>query len=129
MFKKCRIVLVDDHEAIRKALCNLLSLYEDMQIVGEAADGKEAIDIVSSCRPDVVVMDSNMPRMNGLEAANLMKKSWEETLIIGLCTVQDTYTTDAFLRAGASAVVSKNRIADLYPTIQRACENTVEPSR
>jgi YesN/AraC family two-component response regulator len=76
MFKKCRIVLVDDHEAIRKALCNLLSLYEDMQIVGEAADGKEAIDIVSSCRPDVVVMDINMPRMNGLEAANLMKKSW-----------------------------------------------------
>jgi len=121
--KKCRMLLVDDHERIRGALRNLLASYDDIEIVGEARDGEEAIKRAGSCQPDVILMDINMPRMNGIEASGVIMKSWEDTIIIGLCVVQDSYTTEAFLKAGALAVVSKERIDDLYSTIQRACEN------
>jgi DNA-binding NarL/FixJ family response regulator len=57
-------------------------------------------------QPDVFLMDINMPRMNGIKASNLIKKSWDATVIIGLCAVRDSYTIDAFMRAGASAIVS-----------------------
>ena len=72
---KCRILLVDDHARIRETVRSLLSSFEDPQIVGEAADGQEAIDVVEACQPDVVLMDINMPRMNGIEATTLIKKS------------------------------------------------------
>jgi CheY-like chemotaxis protein len=57
-------------------------------------------------QPDVFLMDINMPRMNGIKASNLIKKSWDATVIIGLCAVRDSYTIDAFMRAGASAIVA-----------------------
>jgi DNA-binding NarL/FixJ family response regulator len=119
---RCRILLVDDHAPIRDALRSFLSSYDDVDIIGEAADGQEAIDMVEACQPDVVLMDINMPRRNGIEAANVIKKSRDNTVIIGLCVVQDSYTLDAFMRAGATAVVSKDRLSDLHSTIQRACQ-------
>jgi DNA-binding NarL/FixJ family response regulator len=118
----CRILLVDDHAPIPEALRSLLSSYEDLQIVGEAADGQEAINVVEACQPDVVLMDINMPGMNGIEASNLIKKSWDTTVIIGLCAVRDSYTIDAFMRAGASAIVSKDRLDDLHSIIRQACQ-------
>jgi DNA-binding NarL/FixJ family response regulator len=121
--QKCRVLLVDDHERIRDALRKLLAFHEDIEIIGEAGDGKQAIELVAACRPDVVLMDIYMPKMNGIQASGMIMKSWEDTIIIGLCVVQDTYTTEAFLKAGALAVVSKERIEDLYSMIQRACEN------
>jgi DNA-binding NarL/FixJ family response regulator len=118
---KCRILLVDDYAPIREALRDLLSIYDDLDIVGEAADG-QARDMAEACQPDVILLDSNMPRMNGIEAASLIKKSCAHSVIIGLCVVQDRYTMDAFMRAGATAVVSKDRLSDLQSTIQRACK-------
>src|SRR5688500_11826470 len=105
--QKCRVLLVDDHERIRDALRKLLASYEDIEIMGEARDGKQAVELVAACHPDVVLMDINMPRMNGIEASGVIMKSWEDTIIIGLCVVRDSYTTEAFLKAGALAVVSK----------------------
>jgi DNA-binding LytR/AlgR family response regulator len=61
-----------------------------------------------------------MPKMNGIGAARLIKKSWGETVIIGLCTIQDTHITDGFLKAGALAVIFKDRIDHLNASIQRA---------
>ena len=121
MLNKCRVLLVDDHRLIRDALRSVLAAYDDLQIIGEAGDGKQAIEMTASCQPDVILMDLNMPNMNGIEAAKYIKKSWKETVIVGLCTVQDPYTMEAFLKAGAVGVVSKVRLGDLYPTIQRAC--------
>ena len=120
---RCRVLLVDDHPPIRNVLRALLTSYDDIQIVGEAGDGKQALEIVASCQPDVILMDLNMPVMNGIEAANLIKKSWKETVIIGLCAVQDAYTMEAFLKAGALAVVTKDRFDHLHSTIQRACQH------
>jgi DNA-binding NarL/FixJ family response regulator len=118
---RCRVLLVDDHEPMREALRQLLASYEDVEVVAEARDGEEAIIQVASCQPEIIVMDINMPRMNGIQATNIIKKSPRDTAIIGLCMVHDTYAVEAFLKAGALAVVSKERLDDLYPTIQRAC--------
>ena len=70
----------------------------------------------------MVLLDLNMPRMNGIELAGLIKKSWPDITIIGLCVMQDSFTMAAFLRAGATAVISKSENPeDLYIAIKRAC--------
>ena len=120
--KKCWIVIVDDHAPFREAVRNLLSLHDDLQVIGEAADGREAIQIVERCQPDVILMDIRMPRMNGVEATTLITKSRNNAIIIGLCVVPDRYTVDAFMKAGAAAVISKDRLENLHSTIQRACK-------
>jgi DNA-binding NarL/FixJ family response regulator len=119
--EKCRILLVDDHVPIRAALRRLLAHYHDVRIVGEASDGQQAIEVMSSCRPDVILMDIHMPRMNGVEATALISQSWKDAIIIGLCAIEDPHTTEAILQAGALAVVSKHQLNDLYSIIQRAC--------
>ena len=82
--KKCRILVVDDYGPIRHALRSLLEHYDDIQIVGEATNGIEAIQRVASCHPHVILLDTNMPAMHGIEAASEIKKSWKRTVIIGL---------------------------------------------
>ena len=124
-----RVLLVDDYVPVRTILRDMLTEYVDLQIVGEACDGKQAIEQVAACRPDIILMDYNMPMMNGIEAARLIKKSWGETVIIGLCTVQDTYIIEGFLKAGALAVIFKDRIDHLHSTIQRAFPKRASSNR
>ena len=123
---KCRVLLVDDHVPIRIALRNALAGYDDIQVVGEACDGAQAVEQVAAHQPDVILMDIHMPRMNGIEATRIIKKSWQEVAIIGLCTIQEIYTTNTLLKAGALAVISKDGIEHLHSVIQRACR--VPPS-
>jgi two-component system response regulator DegU len=87
-----RVLLVDDHERFRDALRQLLSSHEDIEVIAEARDGEEAIIQFASCQPDRILMYINMPRMNGIQATNVIKKSRKDTAIIGLCVVHDTYT-------------------------------------
>ena len=119
--QKCRVLLVDDHVPIRIALRRILTGYDDVHVVGEACDGKQAIEVVPLYQPHVVLLDYYMPRMNGVEAARHMKEHWQEIAIIGLCVALDTSITDAFMNAGASAVISKDQVNYLYSTIQQAC--------
>src|SRR5688572_24116156 len=98
--QKCRVLLVDDH-VLRAALRRLPASHDhDVLIVEEASDGQQAIELIASCQPDVILMDINMPRMNGIEATALIKKSWREAIIIGLCAIEDSHNTDAILSAG-----------------------------
>jgi DNA-binding NarL/FixJ family response regulator len=116
---KCRVLLVDDHVPIRIALRDRLNSYDDVHVVGEACDGKQAIELVPLYQPHVVLMDFYMPRMNGSEAVRIMKEFWQEIAIIGISTTPDRFITDAFLKAGASAVVSKDQGDYLYSTINK----------
>lgn len=120
---KHKILLVDDHASMRATLRSLLTQYDDIEIVGEACDGKEAITLIPVCRPDIILMDINMPEMNGIEATSVITESWKDPMIIGMCLVDDTYLMDAFLKAGALAVIPKDRFDRLHSTIKRACAN------
>jgi len=120
---KCRVVIVDDNFLIRQAIRELLTSYDDVEIVGEASDGNEAVDLASRCQPDVILMDLNMPTVNGIKAARLIKSSWNDISILGLCGDQDGYTMDAFRKAGAWATLSKNTLNRLHTAIQGVCCN------
>ncbi len=79
-----RVLVVDDHEMMRESLRRLIKTYRNMEVVGEADDGLEAIEAVTVLRPDVVLMDIDMPRMNGIEATKRIKTVFPSTAIIGL---------------------------------------------
>ena len=74
---KCRVMLVDDHVAIRVALRRLLAHYHGLRIVGEASDGHQAIELMERCRAHVILMDINMPKMDGRRAIQIIKEDKE----------------------------------------------------
>ena len=120
--EKCAVVLVDDHEPFRQQLTTLLTKHDDIEVIGAVGDGAQALKILSSCKPHVVLLDLNMPGMNGIELAGLIKRSWPDITIIGLCVMQDSFIMSAFLRAGATAVFSKSESPEtLYSVIKRTC--------
>jgi|SRR4051794_13860733 DNA-binding NarL/FixJ family response regulator len=120
--EKCSVLLVDDHEVFRHELRSILAKDDEIEVIGDVSDGAQALNFLTSCEPHVVVMDLNMPKMNGIEAAGRIKNAWPKVAIIGLCVMQDSFTMAAFLKAGATAVLSKSdKPDDLHSAIKRAC--------
>ncbi|MDI3463758.1 MAG: Circadian input kinase A [Nitrospira sp.] len=114
-----RVLLVDDHTMVRQGLRSVLDAYDDIQVVGEARDGEEAVQLVKELRPRVVVMDINMPRMNGVEATRHIKSHWPETLVIGISVNAGDDNGIAMKRVGAAVLLTKEAaVDDLYRTIQ-----------
>ncbi len=107
-----RIVLVDDHTMVRQSLARLLGEAPDLEIVGEAADGKTALDLVEQIRPDVVLMDINMPVMNGIEATRALRAAYPAVCVIGLSMYEDSEQSQAMRNAGAAAYLTKSDISD-----------------
>jgi len=121
--QKITVLLADDHLIVREGLRSTLKDFPIIRVVGEAKDGKEAIQKVETLSPNVVLMDINMPHMNGLEATSHIRKHFPDTKILAM-TVHDSrqYVTEMF-RCGAHGYILKDTSPDeLAHAIQSLCE-------
>lgn len=104
---KITVFLADDHTIVRKGLVSLLVEQEDIAVVGEAENGREALALIEQLKPDVVVMDITMPLLNGLEATRQIKRRWPQIQVV----ILTIHTTEEYifqiLQAGASGYVAK----------------------
>ncbi len=107
---KIKILLVDDHAIMRDGIRALLSLYDDIEIVGEASEGKEAIEKAQKLIPDVVVMDIAMPGMDGLEATRRIKKSSPKVKILVLTQHDNREYLLSAIKAGSSGYIPKKAL-------------------
>ncbi len=129
--KKIRVLIVDDQMLMRQGLQTLLDLENDIQVVGQASDGTEAVAIVAQTKPDVVLMDVRMPRLNGVEATRQIRAQTPQTQVIILTTFDDDEYVFEGLRAGAMGYLLKDVSAeDLTDAIRRVArgEALIQPS-
>ena len=108
MTNKHKIVIAEDHTILREGLRALLSSNPDFEIVGEAEDGRAAIRCVETVKPDLILMDLSMPRMNGMEAIRDIKKSFPEIKVVALTVHKTEEYVLATLQAGANGYVLKD---------------------
>jgi DNA-binding NarL/FixJ family response regulator len=119
--KRIRTFLVEDHPLVGEAVSMLLQAYPNIDLVGRAEDGEEAVLQVATLQPSVVVMDINLPKMDGIAATRLIKRKYAHIVVIGLTVAREDYLIYAMLKAGAFDVLAKeNAQDDLYNTIQKA---------
>jgi len=102
-----RILIADDHKIIREGLCHLFEQQPDMEVIGEAENGRVAIQLIRKLNPDVVILDVCMPELNGVDAARQIKKEFPNIKLIALSMHTDRRFVEGMLAVGASAYVLK----------------------
>jgi DNA-binding NarL/FixJ family response regulator len=126
-----RVLLADDQALFLEGLETLLSSYKDIQVVGQAVNGQEAVDLALELRPDVILMDMQMPVMDGIGATRRVKQSLPECRVIALTTFDDKEIVFNVLRAGAVGYLLKDvGSAQLAESIRRTArgESILDPS-
>ncbi len=106
--RSIQILLVDDHPIVRKGTKEMLEPYADLTVIGEAADGREALAFVNATRPDVILMDVSMPGMNGIDATKQIKQHHPSVAVLVLTSFDDDAYVFALLEAGAAGYILKN---------------------
>jgi len=105
--QKIRVLVVDDHTIVRDGICALLALVGDIEVVGEAINGSEALKMVAQLEPDVVLMDIAMPIMGGLEATRRITREFPKTKVLVITQHDDKEYVFPVLESGASGLISK----------------------
>ena len=119
-----RILLVDDHPVVRQGLKTLLQGRSEMEVVDEASDGIEAVEKVGTLRPDVVVLDVTMPKMNGIEAYRIIKKKNPELEVLFVTQHDSPQMMREALAAGARGYVVKSNLArDLVEAVEAVSQH------
>jgi DNA-binding NarL/FixJ family response regulator len=117
--KRIRILLADDHAVVRQGFKMILSAQPDMEIVGEAGNGRQAVDLAESLTPDIVVMDVAMPELNGIEATRRLRASTPHARVLALSMHKDSVYVREILRAGARGYLLKDSPAgDLLAAVR-----------
>jgi DNA-binding NarL/FixJ family response regulator len=111
--KKIRILIADDHPIFRDGLRKLLSLEEDFQVIGEAEDGKQAVDLVAKLQPDILLLDLKMPNMSGIGALEALGDKYKSTRVIVLTASEDEAAVVQAMRMGTAGIVLKQTATEL----------------
>jgi PAS domain S-box-containing protein len=115
---KVLLLVVDDHTMVRQGLCGLLDSYEDIQVVGEASNGKEALELAQKLQPHIILMDVTMPDIDGIEVTKRIKSDHPHILVIGMSVHGAEQVERAMTNAGASAFIHKEAaVEQLHQTI------------
>jgi NarL family two-component system response regulator LiaR len=121
--KRIRVVLIDDHFSIHNIVSTLLSQTPDVKLVGQGANGEDALDLCARVQPDIVLMDVVMPIMDGIEATQLLSERFPSVKVLVLSSFQDHESVYAMLRNGAVGYLTKGALSqDLVETIRVACQ-------
>ena len=129
--RKTRVMLADDHLVVRMGLAAIIRIERDMEVVGEAADGAEAVRLAAELRPDVVIMDIMMPKLDGVAATAEIRKSNPETQILILTTFGTSDDLRRALEAGATGALVKDSAQTELVSAIRECaagKKTISPA-
>jgi NarL family two-component system response regulator LiaR len=107
-----RVMLVDDHNVVRSGLATFLKAYDDLELVGEAKNGVEALDLCHHTKPDVILMDLMMPEMDGIEATQAILEDYPDIKIIAITSFEEEELVQGVLAAGAMSYLLKNVSSD-----------------
>jgi len=114
-------MVVDDHDMVRRGLAAFLRAKPDLELVGEADDGQQALDVCEQVEPDVILMDLVMPEMDGTTATRAIRERWPQVQVIALTSFQEKKLVQEALRAGAISYLLKNvSVDDLAEAIRAA---------
>jgi two-component system response regulator NreC len=120
---RIKVVVADDHAIVREGVRMILGREQDIEVVGEAGDGQQALDLVASLQPQVVIMDISMPGMGGIEATQRLKAKHPEVQVLALTMHEDETYVFQLLRAGAAGYVLKRAAAqDLVQGVRAAAK-------
>ena len=118
MLKK-KVLIADDHALVREGIATFLKLCDDIEVVGEASDGIEAIEKTNKLHPDIIIMDINMPKLGGLEATIEIKKTHPDIKVLVLTQYEDREYISRFLKAGVSGYLLKKAVgSDLIAALK-----------
>ena len=115
-----RVVIADDHHLVREGICRLIESVKDIEVIGEAATGREAVDLVQSLQPEVVIMDIGMPRLDGGQATEQILSLKLPTQVVILSMYSDPVLAQQLLRQGVKGYLLKDSLAEELPLAIRA---------
>ncbi|MFB4186351.1 MULTISPECIES: response regulator transcription factor [Bacillus amyloliquefaciens group] len=120
------IIIVDDQQIVREGLKMILSLHEEINIVGEASNGEHLLDLLKQIRPEIILMDIRMPVMDGIEATKLVKERYPDIKVIILTTFNDSEYIFSGLKSGADGYILKDSDSqEIIDSIKTACEGNI----